>query len=166
MEDKDYEKAVRDHLDDVYRLARSITRSDADAADICQIVFLRLYQSRRHFEDGQHLKNWLLKCAANESKSLLRTVWKRRVQTDAQQEIINLSDSRQPEETEDPVLMDALAKLTKSERALIHLYYWQGYSAAEIGSLLSISPTAASARLYRARKKLKEQLEREESYHG
>lgn len=151
----DYEQAVETCLDDVYRLALSITGSAADAADLSQIVFIRLSQRRRPFESEAHLKNWLLKCAANESRSLLRSFWKRSVRP---VEDWMEPKARQPDPREEQIrtLVDGLKR---KDRILVHLYYWQGCTHKEIAQLLNMSESAVSTRLYRIRVQLKAKLE-------
>lgn len=154
MEEKEYESAVLAYLDDIYRLACSITGSEADAADISQVVFIRLTKTEKEFETSRHLKNWLLKCTANESRSLLRSFWRKNV--------FSQEDWMEPEvKPQDPILLylrDLIQGLSKTDRAILLLYYWQDYDQKEIGSLLNMSPGAVSMRLLRIRKKLKTKL--------
>lgn len=154
MEEKEYESAVLAYLDDIYRLACSITGNEADAADISQVVFIRLTKTEKEFETSRHLKNWLLKCTANESRSLLRSFWRKNV--------FSQEDWMEPEvKPQDPILLylrDLIQGLSKTDRAILLLYYWQDYDQKEIGSFLNMSPGAVSMRLLRIRKKLKTKL--------
>lgn len=59
------------YRDDVFRLALSYTGQIADAEDISQTVFLKLMDHYSRLTPGKE-KNWLLKVAANESRSMLR----------------------------------------------------------------------------------------------
>lgn len=58
------------YRDDVFRLALSYTGQIADAEDISQTVFLKLMDHYSRLTPGKE-KNWLLKVAANESRSML-----------------------------------------------------------------------------------------------
>lgn len=143
------------YLDDVYRLALSITSNEADAADVCQETFIKLSQSRRSFESDVHLKNWLLKVCANEARSRLRTFWKRSARSlEAAPEA-----SEEPEQSAGAELMAAMTCLDKAERALIALPYFHGYFQKDIGKMLHLSQGAVTTRLYRAQQKLKKELE-------
>ena len=43
-------------------------------------------------------------------------------------------------------------------RAVVHLYYWEGYDQGEIADVLRISRTAVQTRMARARAMLKKEL--------
>lgn len=64
--------------DDVFRLAYSYLGSRADAEDVCQSVFLKLTESNTVLLPGKE-KSWLLTCAANASKNLAKSYWRRNV---------------------------------------------------------------------------------------
>ena len=53
---------------------------------------------------------------------------------------------------------DAVNALPEKYRLVIHLYYYEGYSVAEIGTITGRSETAVQTQLYRARKLLKNKL--------
>ena len=140
------------HRPMVYALALSYTRSPQDAEDVCQTVFLRLLE--RPPTPGKE-KAWLAAVTVNQCRSLLRTPWrKRRAELD-QAALENLS-FEQPEEGE---LWAALAELPADQRALIHLRYYEGFSVAELAEQYRTAPSVISARLYRAKKRLKKRLE-------
>jgi RNA polymerase sigma-70 factor (ECF subfamily) len=54
----------------------------------------------------------------------------------------------------------ALAALDRRERELLQLWAWEALEAADIGTVLGITPNAAAIRLHRAKQKLAENLER------
>ena len=61
---------------------------------------------------------------------------------------------------EDPrELWQAVCDLSEQLRAVVVLYYYQGFSARETGKILGISEANVKTRLSRARKRLREQLE-------
>jgi RNA polymerase sigma-70 factor (ECF subfamily) len=59
---------------------------------------------------------------------------------------------------EDPELAQALSRLPQRDRELLWLWAWEQLSPAEIATVLEITPNAASIRLHRAIKRLKEVL--------
>lgn len=153
MDEESYTKAVETYLNDVYRLAYSISGNAADAADISQNVFLKLsmQMEKKTFENQAHLKNWLLRCAANEARSLLRSFWKKNVQ---------ISDEWVPDEPESIhpeglLLRSLIEQLSKTDRAIVVLFYWHGYDQKEIAKMLRLTVSTVSTRLYRTRQKLK-----------
>ena len=62
-------------------------------------------------------------------------------------------------ETEDAELFHAVMQLKPKYRAVLHLYYYEGYTAKEIGGILHLSAGNVRMRLARAREMLKNSLE-------
>lgn len=135
---------------DVYRLALSYLHSKHDAEDICQSVFLKLLEKDVVLLPSKE-KAWLLTCAANACKNHLASFWKKNVQ--------ELDDTLTFDTPEEQDLWQQLLALSPKDRALIHLYYYEGYSQEEIAKILSISRTAVQSRMQRARQKLRKELE-------
>lgn len=135
--------------DDVFRLAYSYLGNRADAEDVCQSVFLKLAESSTILLPGKE-KSWLLTCAANASKNLTKSYWRRNVgELDP---TISFSD---PQDRE---LHDAVMSLPPKYRIVIHLYYFEGYDQREIADILHITRTNVQTRMSRARAILKKEL--------
>lgn len=58
----------------------------------------------------------------------------------------------------DKALWEAVCSLAPKYRAVVHLYYYEGYSQEEIAGILKISRTAVQTRVSRAKRQLKEVL--------
>ncbi len=153
MQEKTPEELVRGYGDVVYRLAYAQTRSKNDADDIFQEVFLRVVQNCPTFESEAHEKAWLIRVTLNCLKSHWRTAWRRHV--------VPLDDRIVYPEPEDSALDDALRSLKPKYRAAVHLFYYEGYSAAEIAGITGEKPSTVRTRLTRARDKLREMLKGE-----
>ncbi len=153
MERERIDELFRAYADDVFRLAYSYLGSRADAEDVCQSVFLKLTADKINLWPGRE-KSWLLKCTANRCKNHLKSFWKRQV--GALEESVPFRDD------EDRALHDAVAALPPGYRAVIHLYYFEGYDQGEIGEILGISRTAVQTRMSRARTMLKKELSDDE----
>ena len=134
---------------DVYRLALSWLHSTYDAQDVLQGVFLKLLDKNITLLPGNE-KAWLLTCTANACKNHLRTFWQRNVEP--------LDDQIALPTNEDRSLWEAVGKLKPTYRAVIHLYYYEGYQQDEIAKILGISRTAVQTRMQRAREILKKEL--------
>ena len=143
----------RQYGDDVFRLAYSYLGARADAEDVCQGVFLKLAEGNTVLLPGRE-KSWLLTCAANACKSQLRSFWRRNVG--------ELDESLPFQAEADREVWDAVMALPPKYRAVIHLYYWEGYGQGEIGDILHISRTAVQTRMARARAMLKKELSDDE----
>ncbi len=143
----------------VYRIALNQTRNAADADDIVQAVFLRLYKKPPEGANNEHLKRWLIRVTINECRSLHRSFWHRRF------EVRNLVDGDLPayvepafSEPDYTCLYEALDRLPKKCRIVVHLFYFEDYGTREIASLLGVKEPTVRSRLSRARKILKHQL--------
>lgn len=134
---------------DVYRLALSWLHSTYDAQDVLQGVFLKLLDKNITLLPGNE-KAWILTCTANACKNHLRTFWHRNVEP--------LDDQIALPTNEDRSLWEAVGKLKPTYRAVIHLYYYEGYQQDEIARILGISRTAVQTRMQRAREILKKEL--------
>ena len=166
MEANSRRTALVEHAKDawgalVYRLALNQTRSPHDAEDVAQEVFLKLLDDSTSFCDGEHLKAWLIRVTINRCKELRRSVWKRRVDaTDtASPELANLEAPVQ--ELFASEVWEAVDRLPKHLRLIVHLYYFEGCPVDEIARLIRCNPSTVRTRLHRARKKLKLDLEQE-----
>lgn len=149
MEREDVARLFTQYGDDVFRLAYSYLASRPDAEDICQTVFLKLAEGRAVLEPGKE-KAWLLTCTANACKSLLRSFWRRHRQ--------ELDENVPAAALPDPTVWQAVKALPPGYRAVVHLYYYEGYDQAEIAKLLHITPAAVRTRMYRARGQLQKEL--------
>lgn len=143
------------YKDAVYRLALSLTGSPADAEDVTQTVFLKLMEKQPELEPGKE-RAWLLQVTANECRSLYR--WLRRRSTVSLDEALAVAA---PEYT--PLLTHVMQQRLK-DRAVLYLFYYEGFSTEEIGRMLHASQSAVTTRLHRARKTLKATLEQEGYY--
>lgn len=152
----DVRQLFRDHKDCVFRLALSFTGSSADAEDVTQTVFLKLIEKNPVLEKGRE-RAWLLQVTANECRTLYRRL---RVRS-----TVSLDEAlavAAPEE--DRLLLERVMELKSTDRAVLYLFYYEGFSTQEIGQMLRLSQSAVTTRLQRARKNLKKHLE-QEGYH-
>ena len=154
MEREEIESLFCRYGDDMFRLALSYLGNRADAEDICQNVFLHLADRQVTLYPDKE-KAYLLTCTANACKNALKCFWKRHV--------IGTEDEMLFRREEEKDLYDALMTLPAPYRAVLHLYYFEGYSHGEIGEILHISRTAVGTRMARARNKLKEALTDDET---
>lgn len=135
--------------DDVFRLAMSYLGNRTDAEDISQNVFLSAL-STKHEPLPDKEKTWLLTCTANACKNHLKSFWRKNVG--------ELNDTIEFTDKTDQTLYDAVMKLSPKYRAVIHLYYFEGYDQREIGEILHLTRTAVQTRMSRAREMLKKEL--------
>lgn len=136
------------YRDDVYRLAVNYTRSQAEAEDVCQTVFLKLLE-QEDLMPGKE-KAWLMQVTANECRDLLRSSWWKRT--------VPLEYAFQLPQTEADETLYLLRKLQPKYRVVLYLHYYEQYTTEEIAQLLKIPRGTVSTRLSRARERLKSML--------
>lgn len=141
------------YMDMIFRLAFSYMKNAPDADDITQNVLLSLFKSDKAFESEAHIKNWLIRVTVNECKNALRSPWRRTA--DLEEYARKLSFSRE----EDGELFRQIMALDVKYRAVIVLYYYEGYTLEEMARILGIPRATAGTRLARARKNLRERME-------
>ena len=146
-------EAFKKHSDMVYRLAAARVKNKYDADDILQEVFLRFIKVKDKVENDEHLKALLIRITINCSKSMLSSSWFKR--TESLSESFGVLDEYSD-------TLDAVLRLPKKYRTVIHLHYYMGYSVNEISSILKSKPSTVKSQLHRARKQLKIELEGEE----
>ena len=153
MDREDYERIVRTHMDTIYRIAVSYTKTPADADDIVQQTFVKLLSKKETFTDEEHEKRWLIRVCINECNSFFSSFWRRNVDS-----MDTLTTEPQFTTRENTDLYDAIKSLPSKCSIVVYLFYYEGYSTKEIGKLLHIKEATVRTRLVRARKLLKEQL--------
>ena len=136
----------------VYRLALCRMQNTADAEDVYQEVFLRLWRQEIAGWPPQRVKAWLIRTALNRCADLHRFRLRRPVL--ALEELPELTQPRD----EAAELWAAVARLPEKNRVAVHLHYAEGYSAEEIARMLAVPAATVRTRLYRARQQLKDLL--------
>nr|WP_325186120.1 sigma-70 family RNA polymerase sigma factor [uncultured Oscillibacter sp.] len=140
------------YADAILRLSYTYLKNTQDAQDVCQTVFVKLLTEPRQFESAEHERAYILRMAANACKDILKSPWRRRTRP--------LEEGFQvpAPAAEDGSVLAAVNALPPHYRAVIYLYYYEGYAAGEIGEILGVPTATVHTRLARGRAKLKEIL--------
>ncbi len=137
--------------DMVYRLALARTANVPDAEDVFQEVFLRFFRHEDRFANDEHRKAWLIRCTVNRCKSLLASPWRKRtVPLETAEEVGVEDDYRE--------VYAAVLSLPAKYRSVIHLYYFEGLSVAEMAQTLNVPEGTVKSQLSRGRALLREIL--------
>lgn len=153
MTERELSNAMAAYGDTVYRLALCRLQNTADAEDVYQDVFLRLYSQPQQGWDGGHLKAWLIRAAINRCADIGRFRLRR-----AALSLEEIPDIARPVDERAAELWEAVARLPEKLQVAVHLHYGEGYETKEIGELLGIPPATVRTRLRRARIQLKQLL--------
>lgn len=140
------------YMDTIFRVAFSYMKSREDADDITQNVLIKLYQTDAAFEGESHLKHWLIRVTINECKSAFRSLWRKTENID------DYADTLAMPSREHSDLFQAVMGLPMKYRVVIYLFYYEGYSTAEIARMLDIAEPTVRTHLFRGRQRLKKVL--------
>ena len=149
---KDMVEIYHRQVDTVYRVCYSFMKNAPEAEDMVQETFLRLISSGTTFESERHEKAWLIVTASNLCKDSLKRWWRRFESLDER-----FSGMEAPEALANPVL-EAVLALPNDYKTAVYMFYYEGYTTAEIAFYQRCPEATVRSRLSRARKQLKSML--------
>jgi len=156
------------HKDKAFNLAFRICGSREEAEEITQDSFLKAYRSLNGFKMKSSFATWLYRIVYNTSISYVRARKKGVLSledfpADATDFVADNSSEEEAErEYRNALIGFALQKINEEERGLITLYYYEEMSIDEISDVTGISKSNIKVRLYRARQKMIEIIEKVE----
>lgn len=144
-------------------LALNILGNHQDAEDACQETFVQVYRNLNRFDFQKSLSNWLYTILYNRCLDQIR---KRsrffQFFNRMKRESIQSSAGQVSNQTSNqPLPQRILKELTPKERTLLFLWANEGYTSEEMASVMKCSPSTARVHLFKARKKIKALLEKE-----
>lgn len=142
------------YRDRLFAAAFQVCRNAADAEDAAQEALLRYHTSEKQFDSEQHIRAWLLRVAINCAKNVSRSFWRRNVVP-----LADYMETLEFDSGESREIFREVMNLPEKYRLVIHLYYYEDYSVAEIGKILGLTQSNVKVRLSRGRKLLKEALQ-------
>ena len=154
--------------EDIFRTVFYRVRSRSDAEDITQDVFLKAFQKISSIKDASKFRGWLFSIALNRIKDFHR---KRRFHSLFKTEDENIeshpsaeAESDQPEALDQVLKEDfwrqvrlVLNKLSKMEREVFMLRFFDQLSINEIAEVLKKNESTVKTHLYRALAKFKKE---------
>lgn len=152
--ERDLRRMVETYSPMLLRAALTRVKTPADAEDAVQDVFLRVLDKRPRFRDGEHEKAWLLRATLNRASDI------RRMRRDDAP--LEEAASAAVEDPDYGPLLSAVRSLPEAYSAVIHLYYYEGYSIKEIAGLLALPAPTVGTRLARGRERLRNLLKEED----
>jgi len=165
-ETRQYAQLVARHQDAVYSMAVRFVRSSGDAEDIAQEAFLRAYRGLADFKGESRFSTWLYRITWNLCADWMRAHRKPGRAHLPMDDAREVADGRVDLESdlvrteERRAVRKALDRLDDKYRAVVSLLYFQKLSYEEIAAVLNVPMKTVETRLYRARKLLREALQR------
>lgn len=147
-------------LDPAYRLAAVMLADRSSAEDAIQEASIKAWRKLRQLRgDVKSLRPWFLSIVANECRMARRQRW---------WSVLKLADmpasSPGPDQVGTSDLHQALLRLSLDERLPLVLHFYLDLPIDEVAQALHVSPAAAKSRIYRAAKRLRSDLTREEVF--
>ena len=155
----------------VYAIAYRMAGNEADAKDLVQEAFVRVWRALRRIDPEASLEGWLYRIVTNLYIDLLRRRPKARVQS--LDEPLPTREGEVARERPDPSvdveravlertldrrIQDALLSLSEDLRMVVVLSDIEGYPYEEIASMMGVPIGTVKSRLHRARRALRERL--------
>lgn len=155
MKRKEYNTVVSDYTVNLYGYALKFLRSEADAQDIVQDVFEKLWVNRSKVE-VEKAKSWIFTTAHNAMINFLKRKGRMQLSDTIQKYDDRRARNNSYEAKE--IVDKAVSILPPVQKSVILLRDLEGYTYKEIADILELSEAQVKVYLFRARKKVKKQL--------
>ena len=146
----------------VFRTAHRITGNAEDAEDVLQTVFLRLLK-RDSVDQIDNAESYLRRSAVNAALDIVRAR-----QADNTLELERTPASGSCTELRDlrDTLRRALTKLPERTAEMFALRFFEGYTNPEVAKIMGLSQIVVAVTVHRTRKKLQEELKKQDHRKG
>ena len=152
MNKEELSKLILENQKEMYVLACSILKNQADAQDAVSECIVRAFENRTSLKKRTSARSWLMKVLINVSRSAITK----------RQKVVLFADPEQYEqepETAEDHLWSVILELPENVRVVMVLYYYEGFSVREISTLLDIPEGTTKTRLSSGRKQLAKWIE-------
>jgi RNA polymerase sigma-70 factor (ECF subfamily) len=155
----------------VAKIVRSHRPRRTSEEDLCQMIFIRMFQRLSQFSGRVPIEHWVSRIAVNTCLNQIETE-KARPElrqadlTEEEQAVVEhltatADELRPDQELASRQLVEHLLDMLKpAERLVIELLYLQGHSVEEVRNLTGWNTSLIKVRAFRARQKMKSQFEK------
>jgi RNA polymerase sigma factor (sigma-70 family) len=154
MTEREYNECVKTYADNVYRFILKNLKHEEDARDVVQTAFEKMWRNRDEI-DPVKCKSYLFTVAYHQMIDHIRKV--KRVQL-KEEFSAEAKVQNRPANNLKKILEEALNRLSETQRSLVLLKDYEGYSYDEIGQITGLSESQVKVYLHRARVQLKDYL--------
>lgn len=149
--EKCVEQILLKEYDHYFRLAMSFVHNESDAADIVQNGAYKAIKGSSKLKNEEYAATWIYRIMLNEIFRFGKIT--QYVSLD------EIGESGREDAYEDFDLRKALNSLSKEDKAVVELRYFEDLKLEEIGEILQENVNTVKSRLYRSIKKLRMKLE-------
>jgi RNA polymerase sigma-70 factor (ECF subfamily) len=144
-------------LDPAHRLATVLLRDRTAAEDAVQEAALKAWRKRDQLRGGaEGFRSWFLSIIANECRMARRTRWWHVIRT---AEPLGGLDAGEDRAFASSDLRAAVMRLDHGDRTALFCFFYLDLPMEEVARVLRVSPAAARARVYRAARRLRPELD-------
>lgn len=146
----------------LYGIAMRYSKSAAEAEDILQDSFIKVFNSIQHYRGEGSFEGWLKRIVQNTAINSYRSQLKFSLYVDvSDQELLQSDDSPEAmfESLEAREIIILFNRMPEGYRLILNLYCIDGYSHKEIAEMLGISEGTSKSQLFKAKKYLKSLME-------
>lgn len=153
----------------LYRFAYRLLENEEDAMDVTQDTLLKVWQQQERMADLQNMEAWCMRIMRNLALDKMKArKYRRSEELDRASEVPALHEANPHTATEQQDVMRrvhcVIAALPDKYRTIIQLRDIDGYSYQEIADILMIEMSEVKINLHRARKAVREQLQKQQVY--
>ncbi len=169
MQQQEFSETIMVFRHKMYRFALGYLKDDEDAKDVVQDVLIKLWETRSELKEKQNIEAWCMSLTRNKALDRIKQVGRKRKSDldEVHPEVFAHSFSPlrvvSDQESHEHITRFA-AGLPEKQQATFQLRDMEGYSYLEIGEMLNIDINQVKVNIFRARKAIRENLEKLYSY--
>ena len=148
---------VECHQQFAYQLARRFTRNNAEAEDLVQEAFVRLWKNLHRYREGHAVRSWLGKIVTNVCLDYVRSARRRLNEPMGERDVAGTDTTQRALEEKEliEVVLLLAAQLPEKQRVALVLRDVEGLEPAVVCEWLDISEDQLKSNLYHARQKIR-----------
>ena len=154
IHESSFDRLVAAYQTALLRMCCMILKDRALAEDAVQETYLKAYKGLARFRGDCSEKAWLMRIAINTCRDMQRTGWFKHMDRRVTPELLN---EKAANKEESHLAYEIMALPQKLQEVLL-LYYYQGMTVAEVGTILGVSKVTVSHRLKQAKERLRDAL--------
>jgi RNA polymerase sigma-70 factor (ECF subfamily) len=162
---------VKKYQDYVFTLVLRFTNNREDAEEIAQDVFVKAYRSLADFRGDSKFSTWIFTITRTTCLSFLRKKKLDTISLDNERTGLQIGNLESgfgangiEQKSKHMMLNNAISMLSADDSQVLNLFYQGDQSLDEIGKIMRLDPNTVKVKLYRARQRLKDKMEKHFSH--